>query len=91
MGWSCRKQAGDTLDKIQAYCVKNSGGSSNVFTENGTSYFFEVSRKEHADGAITGSIFEMVPPQNARRAGSFRIEPDGRISRFDKIVNKAFA
>lgn len=91
MGWSCRKEAGDTLERLQDYCSKNSGGSSNVFNENGTSYFFEVSRKEHADGAITGSVHEMVPPQNARRVGQFRIEPDGKISRFDKLQHGAFA
>lgn len=90
MGWSCRKEAGDTLEKIQDYCSKDSG-VSNEFKENGTSYFFEVSRTEHADGAITGSVHEMVPPQNAKRVGQFRIEPDGKISRFDKLQHGTFA
>ena len=80
MGWSCSAVAGDTMRALSDKCVKSSG-SSNVWSINGERFFFEPSRVEHRDGAITGSVWRMLPDDRARRVGSFRIEADGRLSR----------
>lgn len=80
MGWSCAAIAADTLNRLSAKC-RESSGSSNVWESGGVRFFFEPSRVEHGDGAITGSIWRMLPDNMARRVGSFRIEADGRLSR----------
>ncbi len=56
MGWSCTRAAGDTMDRWIAKCRAQSGGSQNTYTSDGETYFWEVSRTEHNDGAITGTI-----------------------------------
>ena len=88
MGWSCSAKAYQELERIQDYCRRDSGGSSNTFSENGQTYFFEVDGKEHEGGAITGTVYEI---QTAKPVGDFRIEPDGKISAFPKLLNGAFA
>lgn len=80
MGWSCRKDAGDVLDKIMASCVSMTGISNN-WKHNGASYMFEVSSKEHDDGAITGSIYNINGLHQCFKKGSFRIEGSGEVSR----------
>jgi len=83
MGWSCTARAGLTLDGIS----KAFQGSSNTWnTEKGT-FFFETGR-ENDDGAITGQVWKTVDvPKKGRckRAGSFRIEPNGKINRFPHL------
>lgn len=81
MGWSAASAACATLDAIQRGCAKINEGSQNVFLSKGIRYFFEPSRTEHRDGAITGAIFRFLDDNRCRRVGSFRIEPDGAISR----------
>lgn len=76
MGWSCRKDAMDTMNAWAEACYKQSG-ISNLWRENGREYFFEHSRTEHADGAITGTIWPR---------GSFRIEGNGEVSRAPKFL-----
>ena len=45
--------------------------------------FMEERGRENADGAITGTVFRfMLDGQHIRKAGSYRIEPDGKITRF---------
>jgi len=90
MGWSCRAEAGNTLNAWQDACFAQTG-MANVFLSKGGSernqfaggskYMFEVSNKEHHDGAITGSIQRFVDDTHVVKAGSFRIEPDGTVSR----------
>jgi hypothetical protein len=68
---------------------------SNTYTVKGVSYFFEVSRTEHLDGAITGSIMRMIPAAPgdtrtfAQRSGNFRIEPEGKVSRGPAFLKRA--
>jgi hypothetical protein len=81
MGWSCSSLAHKTIEKIQAACLKQSD-SQNVWTDKGNKFFFELSRKEHNDGAITGSIFKFVSTNHVLPAGSFRINADGSIKNF---------
>lgn len=80
MGWSCAAAAGHTMDRMVAACRKENG-SSNTFTAGGKTYFWETSRREHNDGAITGSVFVVTKPGWSRKSGSFRIDSDGKMVR----------
>ncbi len=98
MGWSCRSDAGLTLEMIEAKCIAENG-CVNDYNTKGGNYFFEVGR-ENRDGAITGTIYRVTVPSatsprgNAKKSGSFRIEPNGEISRgpafFKSIVVRFF-
>lgn len=74
MGWSCTRDASETLDDIFRYCISVSQ-TQNVFNDKGD--FIEPSRVEHHDGAITGSIYTA----QGHKRGSFRINPNGSVSR----------
>lgn len=84
MGWSCAVEASKTMCRIQAHAGLAGDG---CWRAGGNRYFIEVSRREHRDGAITGQVWRCLGPDNpdgsgrARKAGSFRIEPDGTVSR----------
>lgn len=90
MGWSYARAAGKTMDLWQNACRKNCGSQNKWQEANGKTYFFENSRIEHPDGAITGSIY-LIHQMGDRchRVGSFRIEPNGRISRAPKFLRDA--
>lgn len=90
MGWSCATAAAYSLDAMKDVCVAQTG-TSNVYEEKGTKFFFEVSRREYADGAITGSIYKFLPDERCRKSGSFRIEGDGTFTRGPKIFRDAIA
>lgn len=60
MGWSCSKAASDVANKWSQACVAATG-NSNTFVVGGVRFFFEISRTEHPDGAITGTIMKEVP------------------------------
>ena len=79
MGWSCRQDAMETLEAWGNFCV-NQMGSQNTYEYRGSKYFFDTSRKEHTDGAITGSVFKMTG-ELCRKCGSFRIEGNGTVTR----------
>lgn len=93
MGWSCRADASRVLEQMTAACV-TSTGMSNTYEVKGQRYFFEVSRTEHHDGAITGAVMKMSPADAqgrcfCTRAGSFRINGDGSIARAPKFLKDA--
>jgi len=88
MGWSCREKAGKTMDKWTAACV-HASGQQNTFSMRGRHYFWERSRTEHADGAITGSVWRMQDDGRCKRTGTFRIEPEGHVSRAPKFLQEA--
>lgn len=88
MGWSCSKAASEVMTKISNACIAQTG-SQNTFKVKNTEFFFEASRKEHYDGAITGSIVKMLPNNMCRKAGSFKINGDGTIERAPKFMKKA--
>jgi hypothetical protein len=79
MGWSATSKACDTEDKLTRACIAQ-GGNQNSYKYKGQDYFWEHGR-EQADGAITGSVWRMLPDGLARRVGSFRIDPDGTLVR----------
>ena len=80
VGWSCRKEAGDTLDRATEYC-RASEGSSNTWKVDGREFFYEVSSREYEDGRITGTVWEILNGLCYRRGG-FRIEGNGKVARF---------
>lgn len=93
MGWSCRAEASDVMKAWTAACVADTG-SANVFVVKGTEYFWELSRTEHYDGAITGTIMKVVEKRAdgvsmAVRSGTFRIEGDGTVTRAPAFLKKA--
>ena len=83
MGYSCTARAGLALDTIISALKggEPEGEPSNTYYRRGRKHFFETGR-ERPDGAITGAIFRELPDNRCRRAGSFRVEPDGTITRF---------
>ena len=88
MGWSCAVKAAWVTDAWSQACIKNSG-SQNQWSYQGETYFFETSRIEHDDGAITGSIWKCLPDGvRARRSGTFRIEGNGKITRAPKWLRE---
>lgn len=83
MGWGCAAEADETMRKLTAACIKQTG-VQNVFKLNGKVYMWEISRREQEDGSITGSMFTMddvMKPTWSKRAGSFKISADGKIER----------
>jgi hypothetical protein len=61
-----------------------------VFETKRGRYFYEVSNKEHYDGAITGTLMKFLPGSTmCKSAGSFRIEGDGTVARAPKFLKDA--
>lgn len=98
MGWSCAKRAGEVMDAFSTLC-REQGGSSNVYNTSRGEAFIEWSRREHSDGAITGTIWNTVGPKfkdergddrtPVRRGGSVRIEGDGTVTRGPQLLKQA--
>jgi hypothetical protein len=76
MGYSCAMLARETLDRIsEIECFKRFGEGDKAI---------EIGQ-ENKDGAITGTIWlwcSIEGKLSGRRLGSFRIEANGRITRF---------
>lgn len=94
MGWSCSDKASKVLDKWSDACIKQTG-NSNVYVVKGKQYHFEVSRTEHNDGSITGTIRKYIS-FNAETGsgmtvsgGSFKIDGSGDIIRAPKFLKDA--
>lgn len=82
MGWSCGMGAAYAADAWRELCIAQSGSQNSYYGKDGADYFFETSRREHDDGAITGTTWRVLPTGFVRKAGSFRIEGNGDIARF---------
>tara|TARA_R100001443_G_scaffold13550_1_gene23566 strand:+ start:564 stop:857 length:294 start_codon:yes stop_codon:yes gene_type:complete len=80
MGWSCSQYADDTLNEIQK--LLDTTYNFDISNKISKDKFFEISRKEHIDGKITGSIYSMI---DCQRLGSFCIGSNGYIKRFDYL------
>ena len=84
MGYSCRQSADKAHDVILR-AVTDPAGSSNTWEFRGVRYFYETGR-EQRDGAITGTVWRfLADDSHVRRAGSVRIDPDGRLVRWPCI------
>lgn len=82
MGYSCTVDASNMLGVIGKWYATN--GNPNILTIKEKQYFFERG-KEQPDGAITGTLYLMLPNDMCRKAGNVRIEPDGTLTRFPAI------
>lgn len=83
MGYSVAAAANDRLNGIMEH---NADESSNTwFDDKGGRYFYDVGR-ENADGAFTGSVWKFITEGQyagrVNRAGSIRIEANGKVTRF---------
>lgn len=85
MGYSCTQDASHMLGVISRMCGKD--GNGNILRIDGKEFFFERG-KEQGDGAITGTLMEMLPGDFCRKAGSVRINPDGTIARFPRFTKR---
>lgn len=102
MGWSCNAAASLALDAVSALMrhkadmayppdsPHRSGADSyrpGEVSSNATpAGFWERSNVEHRDGAITGTTWKHVGPDRCRKAGSFRIEGNGTVTRFPGLT-----
>jgi hypothetical protein len=62
-------------------CVAQTGSQNSYVGTDGVEHFYEVSRREHNDGAITGTTYACKGDQ-CRKRGAFRIDWDGQVSRY---------
>jgi hypothetical protein len=90
MGWSCRADAAKVMDKMTQYCIEQTDSQNRYKDAKGNEYFWELSRTEHDDGAITGTIWKLINGgTHCKRSGSFRIEGDGSVTRMPKVLKDA--
>lgn len=103
MGWSCSKAANDALKPLDDLCRETTGSSNTWKTADGREFFFETSRREYPDGAITGEVIEMGPPthcgdarctecfgaRSGRKVGTFKIAGDGSLERAPAVMKLA--
>jgi hypothetical protein len=63
----------------------------NVFTTARGKYFYEVTKKERRDDAITGTLWKYLPGDKdlVKKSGSFRIEGNGTVTRGPKFLKDA--
>lgn len=89
MGWSCRAEADKVVKGWSALCRAQTD-TQDRFCVSGAQYFWTISRTEHDDGAITGSVLKITRSEGdsfwAVKVGSFRIDGDGKLSRAPKIL-----
>ncbi len=79
MGYSCTSAANEVLEKISDVCYKQTK-SANSYIKGKNTYMWEIGR-ENADGAITGTVSKFLPNGYVIKSGTFRIEPNGKITR----------
>lgn len=89
MGWTCSSAAHETLTQWGKYSTSNNLPTNNYRDVRLREYFWEVGR-ENGDGAITGTVWRYVTADSVRRAGGFRIEPDGSVSRWPTGLKRTF-
>lgn len=82
MGWSCASDAAHVNDAWMVLCRRQTGSQNVYHGKDGATYFYEISRREHSDGAITGTSYRELPNGYARKCGAFRIDGDGTVARF---------
>lgn len=85
MGYSYNARAGFALDKL-GEILRGPDTADRKASSNGiarTGGFWEHGR-EQADGSITGTVWKPWAQDVTRvtRAGSFKIDPEGRVLRF---------
>lgn len=74
----------DAIEAAQVFTgFSESGRAPSNAWSNGTRHYFSEIGRENRDGAITGTVFEYsADGAKCWRAGSFRIEPCGELTRW---------
>lgn len=84
MGYSATVKAyfaQDTMLALLQAAHGDCGGTSNSWGDRDGSYHFFERGREQNDGAITGTVY-VTNGKTCRPAGSIRIEPDGKVTRW---------
>ena len=95
MGYSCRQDADTTYREWSDYCYATTGVSNSYLYKN-QRYCLQIGRKQN-DGAITGTVMLLIDNPDiagqylAYNKGSFRINPDGVVTRFPTGLNDLLA
>ncbi len=98
MGYSATNAAFRTIEAIitEAQTLRPITGSNQWIGDDGLEYFYERGN-EKPDGSMTGKVMRTLKqsewlsawgpyrPTAVKSAGPFRIEPDGKITRFPGI------
>lgn len=81
MGWSCTMAADDSMRAVQ----ETLPSKSNFWNDDkGQEFFLEIGREQES-GAITGTVFD----EKGYPKGGMRIEPNGYITRWPHLPEKA--
>jgi hypothetical protein len=87
MGLLHANDAWDTYTKWSDICTASTG-AGNVYMAGETRYSLQLSRKQQRDRAVVGSVWRTLHTDaetgvtQAVKAGSFRIEPNGEVTRY---------
>jgi hypothetical protein len=97
MGKSYTMEAHEVFDAWRHICLASTQ-IQNVYEVDGNRYTLELSRRQHADCRITGTVWRLVSRNDetgvssCEAAGSFRISADGEVVRYPvglrKLINK---
>ncbi len=85
MGFCANDSSFKALENIDKLC-RATTGSGNAWRDGDKEYFYEVSRRDRADGGIGGSVHLMLPDNRAKRVGTFLIDRDGQVVRGSKLL-----
>jgi len=93
MGKSYTMEAHEVFDAWREVCLASTG-SSNSYEVEGSKYFMELTRRQHEDCRITGTVWRLVSRNDetgvssCEAAGSFRISADGEVVRYPVGLRK---
>lgn len=91
MSYTCRRDANETYREWLDYCYATTG-VSNTYLYKQQCYCLQLGSSQH-DGAMTGTVMILIDNPDiegqylAYRKGSFRINPDGVVTRFPHGLN----
>lgn len=100
MGTSYSTAAAEVLQKWTEACLRSTNSQNTYVVKNSKTsiktYFWEASRREHADGAVTGSVYRVTETREdgremVRPAGAFRINGDGSVALAPRFLRDAAA
>jgi len=92
MGYSCSARANKVVDQVEAL---------SEFDRHSPDYKYILQvGQENKDGAITGTVYEFTSgwftdkdfhqKRTCKKKGTFRVEPDGTITRFAGVSKRLF-
>ena len=93
MGKSYTMEAHEVFDAWREVCLASTG-SSNSYEVEGSKYFMELTRRQHEDCRITGTVWRLVSRNDetgvssCEAVGSFRISADGEVVRYPVGLRK---